>query len=345
MKYELLGDTGVYVSRLSLGTMTFGGAHLPRYAAMGALDQAQASELVAMALDAGVNLFDTADVYAAGESETLLGRALAHRRHEVLIATKGHARVAAHANGVGQSRWHLMQAIEGSLKRLGTDHIDLYQIHNFDAITPFEETLRTLDDAITQGKLRYVGCSNLAAWQLMKALGLSERRGWARFCSIQAYYSLAGRDIEHELVPLLQDQRVGLLVWSPLAGGYLTGKFDDRGAQDPEARRAKNDFPPVDRAQAHRIVDELRRIAVARQASVAQVALAWVLSRPAVSSVVVGARKPTQLADNLAAVAMALSQKELDALLAASHIGSRYPAWIQASSHQSRLPQEVSLEL
>jgi aryl-alcohol dehydrogenase-like predicted oxidoreductase len=226
MQYRQLGQTGVFVSRVCLGAMTFGGRTTPPYDMVGGLDLGETKQLVDAALDAGVNFIDTANVYAAGESESLLGEALQRRRRDVVLATKFQSRMGPGPNDVGQSRLHMMQALEDSLKRLRTDHIDLYQIHNFDPATPLEETLRALDDAVRSGKVRYIGCSNLAAWQVMKALGVSALRNLAAFVSVQAYYSLAGRDLEHELIPMMEDQKLGLMVWSPLAGGFLSGKFD-----------------------------------------------------------------------------------------------------------------------
>ncbi|CAN7699188.1 aldo/keto reductase [Variovorax sp. OV084] len=337
MEYRLLGQTGVFVSRICLGTMTFGGSGQERYRAIGGLALPQAKALVHIALDAGVNFFDTADVYAGGESESLLGEALGARRRDVILATKAHARMGPGPNEVGQSRLHLMRAIEDSLRRLGTDWIDLYQIHNFDPLTPIEVMLRTLDDAVRQGKIRHVGCSNLAAWQVMKALGFSAKQGLERFESLQAYYSLAGRDVERELVPMVQDQQLGLLAWSPLAGGFLSGKFD-RASSDPEARRAKVDFPPIDRERTYDVIDVLRTVAKRQKASVSQVALAWVLSRPGVTSVIVGAKREDQLRDNLGALTLQLESQDLEALDAASKLAPSYPGWVQAWRQADRWP-------
>jgi len=339
MKYQLLGDTGVFVSRICLGAMTFGGRTLPPYDEVGGLGQAETCAIVDAALDAGVNFIDTADVYAAGESELLLGNAIKARREEVVLATKFHAPMGTKPNQGGQSRLHMMKALEGSLKRLQTDRIDLYQVHNFDPLTPFDEVLRALDDAVRQGKVRYIGCSNLAAWQAMKALGISERRGLERFVSVQAYYSLAGRDIEHELLPMIEDQNLGLMVWSPLAAGFLSGKYD-RHSEHGASRRDKFEFPPIDREQTFDIIDALRTVAENRGASAAQVALAWLLSKPQVTSVIVGARRAGQLADNLAAVDLALSAEEIAALDAISDTGPHYPGWIQAGAVAIRTPAE-----
>lgn len=338
MDYRLLGSTGAYVSRLCLGTMTFGGSGDARYGAIGGLDLPRAQVLVDLALDAGINFFDTADVYAAGESERLLGEALAGRRQDVVLATKGHARMGRGPNDVGQSRLHLVRAIDDSLRRLGTDWIDLYQIHNFDPLTPIEETLRALEDAVRQGKLRYIGCSNLAAWQVVKALGVSALRGWSGFTSVQAYYSLAGRDLERDLLPMVRDQRLGLMVWSPLAGGLLSGKFDRTGSSDPQARRNQLDFPPVDREHAYDIVEVLRSVARRHQASVPQIAIAWLLARPEVTSVILGAKRPEQLQDNLGALRLQLDADDLQALDAASALAPSYPGWVQAWRATDRHP-------
>jgi aryl-alcohol dehydrogenase-like predicted oxidoreductase len=330
MKFAQLGATGLYVSRISLGAMTFGGAGTQPWDTVGALDQAAADTLVGTALDHGVNLIDTADMYAAGESEEIVGRAVRSRRHEVLLATKLAARMGPGPNEVGLSRHHVMNSIETSLRRLGTDHLDLYQIHNFDPVTPIEETLRALDDAVRQGKIRYLGASNLAAWQLARALGKSDRFGLSRFVASQSYYSLADRDIEAELVPLLTAENVGLLVWSPLAAGFLSGKFDRNGSTDSDARRANNEFPPVDLERTYDIIDVLRKVAERRDATAAQTALAWVLAQPAVTSVIVGGKRPDQLTANLAAVDLELTAEDLAELDEVSRTSLRYPQWLQA---------------
>jgi aryl-alcohol dehydrogenase-like predicted oxidoreductase len=337
MKFAQLGSTGLYVSRIALGAMTFGGAGTQPWDAIGALDQAAADTLVGTALDHGVNLIDTADMYAAGESEEILGRSVKSRRDEVLLATKLAARMGPGPNEVGLSRHHVMNSVENSLRRLGTDHIDLYQIHTFDPVTPIEETLRALDDAVRQGKIRYLGASNLAAWQLARALGKSDRFGLSRFVASQSYYSLAGRDIEAELVPLLTAENVGLLVWSPLAAGFLSGKFDRFGSTDSDARRANTEFPPVDLERTYDIIDVLRKVAERRDATVAQTALAWVLAQPAVTSVILGGKRPEQLTANLAAVDLELTAEDLTELDEVSGTPLTYPAWIQADQ-SSRHP-------
>ena len=338
MKYRALADTGVFVSELCLGTMTFGGRG-QIWQAIGGLDEASADAIVGRALDAGINFIDTADVYSSGESETMVGKALQGRRHEVVLATKVRGRMGAGANDVGLSRLHITEAVEASLKRLGTDYIDLYQIHRADPFTAIEDTLRALDDLVRQGKVRYIGCSNLMTWQLMQALGISRAEGLEHFKCTQSYYSLAGRELEREMIPLLEDQGLGLLVWSPLAGGFLTGKFT-RDATDAEARRASFDFPPIDKEKAFDTVDVMRKIAEDHEASIAQVALAWVLSKSVVTSVIIGARKLSQLEDNLGAVDVSLSDDELESLDEVSRLALEYPAWVDVLP-SDRKPGEV----
>ncbi|WAC70910.1 aldo/keto reductase [Roseateles sp. SL47] len=338
MRYSQLGRTGLFVSRFCLGGMTFGGADTPAGAAIGRLSQEETQTIVSQALDAGINFIDTADVYGGGGSETVLGEALKLRRNEVVLATKLHARVGPGPNDVGQSRLHIMTALEQSLRRLQTDRIDLYQIHGFDPITPMEEVLRALDDAVRSGKVRYVGCSNLAAWQLMKAIGVAERDRLTRFASLQAYYSLAGRDIEHELVPAVTDAQVGLLCWSPLAGGLLSGKFDRQGSSDTTARRALIAFPPVDETRVYDIIDALKVVALRHSTTPAQVALAWLLARPAVTSVIIGIKRPEQLADNLGALDLVLAEEDHALLDEVSRPTAAYPGWIQTYNARSRYP-------
>ncbi len=340
MQYTQLGNTGTFVSRICFGTMTFGGSGTI-FAAMGARDQTAANELTAQCLDAGVNFFDTANVYAAGESETMLGKALGVLRRDVVIATKVFGRMGKGANDVGLSRIHIMRAVEDSLTRLGTDYIDLYQIHGLDAVTPMEETLSALTDLVRQGKVRYIGCSNLAAWQIMKALGISERERLEKFVTLQAYYSLAGRDLEREIAPMLRDQKMGLLVWSPLAGGFLSGKFTRAGVSDADARRAKFGFPPVNLEKTYGIIETMQAIAGRTGVTVARVALAWLLHQPVVSSVIIGARKATQLQDNLASVDLKLEAADLEALDKASALAPEYPGWMFEVQGSDRRPGQV----
>jgi len=337
MQYAQLGRTGVYVSRLSLGTMTFGGGDVAPWNAVGNLRQPEADALVAQALDAGVNLVDTADVYGGGESEELLGRALGARRDDVVLATKLHAPVGPGPNDRGQSRLHVIRALEDSLRRLGTDHVDLLQLHNFDTVTPMEETLRALDDLVHSGKVRYVGVSNWAAWQIQKALGISARQGLEAFATQQAYYSLAGRDLERDLLPMLRDAGMGLLVWAPLAGGFLSGKIERSGAATG-SRRDTVEFPPVDRSTVFDVVDVVREVAAEQERTVAQVAVAWVLAQPGVTTVLTGVRRPDQLADNLGALDVVLTPGQLAALDAVSAMPPAYPNWLQESGDESRRP-------
>jgi len=326
MKYRPLADTGIFVSELCLGTMTFGGSG-QIWERIGGIDQTEVDRIVHRALDAGINFVDTANVYAAGESETMLGKALGSRRRDIVLATKVRGRVGQGANQVGLSRLHIMQAIDDSLRRLGTDYVDLYQIHRFDPLTNVDDTLGALDDLVRIGKVRYIGCSNLAAWQIMKALAISRERRLERFRCTQSYYSLAGRELEREILPLVQDQGLGLLVWSPLAGGFLSGKFARTGGDDA-ARRATFDFPPINKDKAFDIVDEMRTIAERHGVSVAQIALAWVLAHPLVTSVIIGARKLAQLDDNLKSIDVALTADEMKALDEVSKITPEYPEWM-----------------
>lgn len=336
MKYRPLADTGVYVSELCLGAMTFGS----QWEVIGGLDQAEADRLVHRSIDAGVNFVDTANVYSTGESEEILGRALAGKRHDVVVATKVRGRMGPGPNDVGLSRLHIAQAVEASLRRLGTDYIDLYQIHRGDPQTNIEETLRALDDLVSAGKVRYIGCSNLPAWELMKAVGISRQHGLAAFKATQSYYALVGRELEHEMIPLLEDQNIGLLVWSPLAGGFLSGKFTRDGASDQDARRASFDFPPVDKDRGFDIIDAMRPIAQAHGVSVAQIALAWLLHKDAVTSVIIGARRSSQLEDNLASVDVTLTRDEMETLDRVSALPVPYPAWMY-SLGDDRLPGQV----
>ncbi|MGB3810041.1 MAG: aldo/keto reductase [Parvibaculum sp.] len=326
MQYQQLGNTGAFVSRLCLGTMTFGGKGT-LFGVMGGLDQKEAETLVGQSLDAGINFVDTANMYAAGESETILGKALGAKRKDVVLATKVFGRMGPGPNQVGISRLHVMQQVEASLKRLGTDYIDLYQIHGFDNVTPMEESLRAFDDLVRQGKVRYFGCSNWAAWQIMKGLGVSAQQGLDKFVTLQAYYSMVGRDLEHEIVPLLEDQKLGLMTWSPLAGGVLSGKFS-RDSRANEGRRTQFNFPPVNVEKAYDIIEVLQKIAKKHGVTVAQVALGWQLHKPYVTTVIIGAKNETQLKDNLGAVNVKLTQEDLDAIDAISKPAPLYPNWM-----------------
>jgi aryl-alcohol dehydrogenase-like predicted oxidoreductase len=337
MDYRQLGHSGLRVSTLTLGTMTFGGrGHWGR---VGGSDVDVATRQVDMCLDAGVNLIDTADVYSEGLSEEIVGKTLKGRRDRVLLATKARFAMGDGPNDAGLSRHHIIRACEASLRRMGTDYIDLYQVHEWDGATPLEETLDALDHLVDSGKVRYIGCSNYAGWHLMKALGVSERRGYQRFVSQQIYYSLQARDAEYELVPAGLDQGVGILVWSPLAGGLLSGKYR-RGQDMPEGSRHLTDWnePPVhDEDQLYDIVEVLVEVAEARDVSPAQVALAWTLGRPGICSVIVGARTEEQLADNLGAADLELSDDERARLDEVSAPRLMYPYWHQAKSASDRL--------
>ncbi len=339
MKYRMLGATGVYVSELCLGAMTFGGKGF--WEAIGSLGAREVENLVGTSLDAGVNFIDTADVYSEGESERLVGSALAslgRPRDQVVVATKVRGRTGAGANQVGLSRAHIMASIDASLSRLRLDHVDLYQIHGVDRDTPIEETVRALDDLVRAGKVRYVGFSNLPAWLAMKAIGFADAHGLARFVSGQLYYSVAGRDIERELVPLAADQHLAILPWSPLAGGLLSGKFEP-GKPGPEgARRTGFDFPPVDQDRLPGVLAVLREVASAHGVSVARIALAWLLTRPFVTSVIIGAKTMGQLQDNLAAAEVQLSSDQIAAIDDASALQSEYPGWMLEFQNRERRP-------
>ena len=341
MKYNQLGRTGLFVSELCLGTMTFGGSG-EVWSKIGNLQQAAVDGIVRAALDAGINFIDTADVYSSGASERLLGQALKNLdvpRASVVLATKVFGAFGDAPNDRGASRGHIMDAVRGSLERLQTDHIDLYQIHGTDQITPVEETMRALDDLVSEGLVRYVGVSNWQAWRIMKALGIAERHGYARVDSLQAYYTIAGRDLEREIVPLLTEEKVGLLVWSPLAGGLLSGKFGP-GSNGPEgARRVSFDFPPVNKDRAWACVAAMREIAEPKGVSVARVALAWLLAKPWVSSVIIGARTQEQLADNIAATDLTLTPDEVGELDKVSALPPEYPGWMLARQAELRRPK------
>ena len=334
METRYVGQTGLKVSALSFGAMSFGGVGGFAAVADTQLDEARA--LVDQCIDGGVNLFDTADIYSGGRSEEILGAALGAKRPRVLLATKLHARMSDEANDVGLSRHHIVRACEASLRRLGTDWIDLYQVHGWDGLTAVEETLRALDDLVRAGKVRYVGCSNFSGWQLMKSLAVSDQRNLSRYALLQAYYSLVGRDLEHELQPLCLAERVGLLVWSPLAFGFLGGKYRRGEAAPADARLSQWGAPGTIDEQSWAVLDEVRRIAAARDRSPAQVALNWLLGRPAVTSVIVGARDSRQLADNLQAVSWRLSDEEVTALDRVSARPLPYPYWHQQKYNRER---------
>ena len=329
MRYRTLGNSGLLVSEICLGTMTFGGRGF--WSSIGTLDQSLANRLLQRSLEAGVNFIDTADVYSEGLSEEITGKAIRNcgrPRSDFVLATKVFGPTGKATNDRGASRGHIMDGVKASLRRLGTDYIDLYQIHGADPVTPVEETLRALDDLVRQGWVRYVGVSNWPAWKIMKALGLAERHLWSRPVTLQAYYTIAGRDLEREIVPLLASEKVGLLVWSPLAGGLLTGKFTRKGEGPGDSRRASFDFPPVNRERAFDCIDVMRELGDARRVSVARVALAYVLAKPFVTSVIIGAKSLEQLDDNLAAGDLTLTEQEMAKLDAVSALPPEYPGWM-----------------
>jgi aryl-alcohol dehydrogenase-like predicted oxidoreductase len=329
MKYNFLGTTGIKVSELCLGTMTFGG-NTGIWSAIGNLEQQEVDTIIKRSVDAGINFIDTANVYSQGLSEELTGKAIRNlglKRDELVIATKVRGKMGEGVNDIGLSRKHIMQQVDESLKRLNIDYIDLYQIHGFDALTPIEETIRAMDDLVRIGKVRYIGASNVTAWQLMKALAFSQYHNLAKFVSLQAYYTIAGRDLERELVPLLLDQKVGLMVWSPLAGGFLSGKYS-RNKNPEDARRAKFDFPPINKEKAFDIIDVMEPIAQSKNVSVAQIALAWLLHQPVVTTVIIGAKRMEQLEENLKAIDVTFTEDELNKLNEVSKLTPEYPAWM-----------------
>ncbi len=347
MRHNMLGRTGLYVSELCLGTMTFGGAG-EMWSKIGDLGQPEADALIAAAVEGGINFLDTADVYSEGHSEEITGRAIKNLtipRDEIVVATKGFGRVGSRPgpNRVGASRAHILAACKDSLKRLDLDHIDLYQLHGFDAATPVEEMLEALDILVRHGHVRYVGVSNWAAWQVAKALGIAERRNLAPPRSIQSYYTIAGRDLEREIVPMLASEGVGLMVWSPLAGGLLSGKYDlaeEGDSTQGTGRRAAFDFPPVDRARARPVLAALREVSSARGCTVAQAALAWLLHQPVVTSVIIGAKRPEQLAENIGAVEVELTADDLAKLDAASVLPKEYPGWMMERQGGTLRPKQ-----
>lgn len=332
MEYRVLGGSGFKVPVLTLGTGTFGGKG-PLFSSWGTSEAQEATRLVDICLEAGLTMFDSADIYSDGRAEEILGKAIAGRRDQVLISTKATFRTGQGPNDVGSSRFHLIQAVEGSLRRLGTDYIDLFQLHGFDAITPLEETLSTLNDLVRAGKIRYIGCSNFSGWHLMKSLAISEKYGWARHVAHQAYYSLIGRSFEWELMPLGVDQKVGTIVWSPLGWARLTGKIRRSQPLPPESRlqsQASRDMgPPVDPEFLYRVVDALDAVAAETGKTVPQIALNWLLQRPTISSLIIGARNEEQLRQNLGAVGWSLTAGQIAALDAASAVTPAYPYWHQ----------------
>jgi aryl-alcohol dehydrogenase-like predicted oxidoreductase len=342
MEYRQLGSSGLKIPVLSFGTATFGGSGA-FFSAWGNTQVEEATRLVDLSLEAGFNLFDTADSYSDGLSEEILGKAIGKRRDQVLIATKANSRTEPGPNGLGSSRFHLIRACEASLRRLGTDYIDLYQLHGFDALTPIEETLRALEDLIRAGKVRYIGCSNFSGWHLMKSLAISEKYGLPRHVSHQVYYSLIGREYEWELMPLAIDQNVGTIIWSALAGGLLTGKVR-RGQPRPENSRVSvtlRGTPPYEEEQVYRIVDVLDELVQETGKTIPQIALNWLLQRPTVCSIIIGARNEQQLQENLGAVGWNLTAEQVARLDEASAVNPVYPYWHQRAANAERIPLPI----
>jgi aryl-alcohol dehydrogenase-like predicted oxidoreductase len=342
MNYKTLGHSGLKVSELCLGTMTFG----ENFYGIAVVEQSGVNEMVARSLDAGINFFDTADVYSYGQSEAVLGQSFKDgqvQRDRIIVATKVRSAMSEAAtagtgdvNNVGLSRQHIFSSVEDSLRRLQTDYIDLYQVHGWDVLTPIEETLRALDDLVRQGKVRYIGCSNWAARHLMKALVLAEAHDWAGFVSLQAYYSLVGRDLEHELLPLCREENIAVLPWSPLSGGFLSGKYTRDNPNPEGARRSNFQFPPIDEARGFDAIEALEKIAKEKNVTIAQVALAWLLAQTGVTSVIIGANKMTQLEDNLKAAELELSTDEIETLSATTKPPQLYPEWMIERQNEGR---------
>lgn len=339
MEYRQLGGTGLKVPALCFGTATFGGGN-EFFRAWGSSDVAEASRLIDICLEAGVNLFDTADIYSNGLSEEVLGRAIAGRRDKMLISTKATFPMGDGPNDLGSSRYHLIRACEASLRRLNTDYIDIYHLHGFDALSPIEETLRTLDDLVSAGKIRYSACSNFSGWHLMKSLAISEKYGWPRYAAHQAYYSLIGREYEWELMPLALDQKIGTIVWSPLGWGRLTGKIRRNQPLPADSRlhQTAELGPPVAAELLYKVVDALDEVAAETGKSVAQIALNWLLQRPTVASVIIGARNEAQLRQNLGAAEWKLTDEQIAKLDAASDVTPIYPYWHQRQFAQRNPP-------
>ena len=340
MRYRTLAPSGLLVSELGLGTMTFGGSE-GMWGQIGQLKQDEADELVKTALNAGINFIDTANVYAGGESERILGQSIRNLglpRDDLVIATKVLGAMGEGPNSRGASRAHILAQAKASLARLQLDHIDLYQIHGFDPVTPIAETLEALNTLVQHGHVRYIGLSNWAAWQIVKAVGIAEARKLGLILSLQAYYTLVGRDLEREIVPMLQSEGIGLMVWSPLAGGFLSGKYSGGSTGNPDGRRAGFDFPPVNLERGDAAIEAMRGIAAAKGCSVAQVALAWLLHQPVVTSVIVGAKRVEQLQDNIRSTEVKLDADDLAALDAVTSLPAEYPGWMLERQSQYRKP-------
>jgi aryl-alcohol dehydrogenase-like predicted oxidoreductase len=339
MKFKNLGNTGVLVSELCMGAMTFGGRGF--WKAIGQLDQDEVNELVKTAFDNGINFFDTANAYSEGLSEIMLGKAfndLKINRQQAVIATKVRSRMGPGANQVGLSRLHMMYSVEESLQRLKTDHIDLLYIHGVDPVTPLEETMRGLEDLVRSGKVRYTGVSNHPAWMVVKANAIADRMGWTRFVASQNYYTIAGRDIEREIIPMVMSEGISLMPWSPLAGGFLSGKYTRNHQKAGDSRRDEFDFPPVDKERAYDIIDVMLRIGKSHKVSVARIALAWMLQKPGVTSIIIGARHQDQLIDNIAATGLELTAEEMKELDDISALSKEYPGWMVERQMSGRWP-------
>ncbi|MCB0519904.1 MAG: aldo/keto reductase [Lewinellaceae bacterium] len=340
MQYKFLGNTGVLVSELCFGAMTFGGEGF--WGNIGKQQQDEANELVKTAHENGINFYDTANVYSFGKSEQILGQAfrdLGISRNEIFLATKVRGRMSDKLNDIGLSKYHILASVDESLQRLGMDHIDLLYIHGVDAYTPLEETMRALEDTVRSGKVRYLGVSNHAAWQIMKANGFADRMGWNRFVATQLYYTIASRELERELIPMIKDQRLALMPWSPLAGGFLTGKYRRDHTSDGDRRRDAFDFPPIDKEKAYNIIDVMDEIAKEYEVSVAQVAIAWLLHQPAVTSVIIGAKRKDQLLDNIESVTLKMSREALARLDKVSALNPEYPQWMIERQGAGRVPE------
>jgi aryl-alcohol dehydrogenase-like predicted oxidoreductase len=340
MDYKQLGNTGTLVSEMCLGTMTFGGRGF--WTAIGKMPQEAVTQLVKLALDQGINFIDTANIYSEGLSEQMLGQALKDlgiNRQQLVIATKVRGRMGSGANQIGLSRIHILDSIDDSLVRLGLDHVDLLFIHGVDPITPLEETMRALEDVVRAGKVRYLGISNHPAWQVMKANAIAEKSGWTKFVALQHYYSIAGRDIERELVPLAESEGMALMPWSPLAGGFLSGKFTRDQMKAGDSRRDEFDFPPLNKEKAYDIIEEMIKIGNEHDVSVARIALAWMLQKPFVTSILIGAKNNDQLLDNIAATELHLTADEMARLDKISALAPEYPGWMVARQAEGRWPQ------
>lgn len=340
MKYNELGNTGVLVSELCLGTMTFGGRGY--WEAIGRVPQDEVNELVKTSLDSGINFIDTANAYSEGLSEIMLGKSLRDlgvNRQQVVIATKVRIRMGPGANQVGLSRLHIIDSVNDSLERMGLSHIDLLYIHGVDPITPLEETMRGLEDVVRAGKVRYIGISNHPAWMVTKANAIAEKNGWTKFIAGQFYYSLSSRDIEREIVPMAQSEGIGIMPWSPLAGGFLSGKYTRENEKAGDSRRDSFDFPPVNKDKAYDIIDVQLEIAKKHNVSAAQVALAWMLKKPGVTSIIIGAKKMSQLKDNIAATELELTSDEIAKLDEISALTPEYPGWMVERQGRARFPE------